>query len=230
MSDKLKEIQIKCKGSMTLELEQLEPFQGSLKDLSKENYNKLRKQIIDLGFSEPICVWKNEGKYNILNGHQRVRVLQEMKRSEGFKVPRLPVVEVEAASEHEAKKKVLSLTSQFGEISSDSLFEFASLNNIDLPTLEDFRFPEIDMDEFKSEFFDGEEKPSEDPVDPDVEFAKEIDEENDFIVFVFKDKNDFKQACEKYGVSRVQFNLSSNGSESFHTFGVGRVLDGEKLL
>jgi len=38
-------------------------------------------------------------------------------------------------------------------MSSSSLFEFASLNNIDLPTLEDFRFPEIDMDKFKDEFF-----------------------------------------------------------------------------
>jgi DNA modification methylase len=150
----IKEVQIKCKGSMTLELEQLEPFQGNLKDLSKENYNKLRKQIIELGFSEPICVWKNEGKYNILNGHQRVRVLTEMKKAEGWKVPRLPVVEVEAATEFEAKKKVLSLTSQYGALSNESLFEFASLNNIDLPTLEDFRFPEIDLDKFKAEFFD----------------------------------------------------------------------------
>jgi len=150
----IKEIQIKCKGSMSLELEQLEAFQGNLKDLTKENYNKLRKQILELGFSEPICVWKNDGKYNILNGHQRVRVLTEMKRAEGYKIPRLPVVEVEADSEHEAKKKVLSLTSQFGEISNASLFEFASINNIDLPTLEDLRFPEILMDSFREEFFD----------------------------------------------------------------------------
>lgn len=163
MNDRLKEIQIKCKGSMTLELEQLTPFQGGLKDLSKENYDKLRKQILELGFSEPICVWKDESGprpvYNILNGHQRVRVLSEMKRSEGYKVPRLPVVEVEAESEFEAKKKVLSLTSQFGEITNESLFEFASIANIDLPTLKDFRFPELDMKKFEQSFF-------EDPPEP----------------------------------------------------------------
>lgn len=150
----LKEIQIKCQGAATLELEQLAPFQGNLKDLSKENYNKLRKQILELGFSEPICVWKNENKYHVLNGHQRLRVLTEMKKAEGFKIPRIPVNWVEAETEHEAKKKVLALTSQFGEINNQSLFEFASLNNIDLPTLEDFRFPEIDLDKFKEEFFD----------------------------------------------------------------------------
>jgi len=151
----IKEIRIACTGAATLELEQIEPFQGNLKDLSKENYNKLRKQILELGFSEPMSVWKTpEGKYMAINCHQRLRVLTEMKRAEGFKIPRLPVSFIEAETEHEAKKKILALTSQFGELTSAGLFEFASLNNIDLPTLEDFRFPEINMDNFKAEFFD----------------------------------------------------------------------------
>jgi hypothetical protein len=141
----LKEIQVKCTGSMTLDIDQLVPFQGELKSLSKSNHDKLRKQIIELGFSEPFCVWKNEGKYFLINGHQRLKVLTDMKLAEGFKIPRLPWVEVEADSEYQAKKKVLALTSQFGEITSASLFDFAALANIDLPTLEDFRFPEIDF-------------------------------------------------------------------------------------
>jgi hypothetical protein len=158
---KLKEIEIKCKGSMTLELNQITPFQGDLKSLSKESYDKLRKQILELGFSSPFHVWKDEGLYWCLDGHQRLRVLTEMKRSEGYKVPRLPVVEVEAASEFEAKKKVLALTSQFGEITNESLFEFSSFANIDLPTLKDFRFPELDMKKFEQSFFEDppEEKP-----------------------------------------------------------------------
>lgn len=156
----IKEVKIACQGAATLELAQIEPFQGNLKELSKENYDKLRKQIIELGFSEPCTVWKTpEGRYKAINCHQRIRVLTEMKRSEGFRIPRIPVCFVEAESEFEAKKKVLSLTSQFGEITNESLFEFASIANIDLPTLKDFRFPELDMKKFEQSFF-------EDPPEP----------------------------------------------------------------
>lgn len=150
----MKTIEIKCKGSEELDLEQIEAFQGNLKDLSKENYDRLRKQILELGFSAPIAVWKHEGHNYCLDGHQRIRVLTEMKRAEGFTIPKLPVFAVEASTEHEAKKKILALASQFGEITGQGLFEFASVNNIDLLELDGFRLPEIDMETFKKEFFD----------------------------------------------------------------------------
>lgn len=152
----MKQIEIKCKGSMELELESILPFQGNLKDLSKENYVKLRNQILELGFSSPFHVWNNpdDGKYYTLDGHQRSRVLTEMKRAEKYFIPKLPCVLVDADNEHQAKKKILAISSSFGNMSGGSLFEFASINNIDLPTLESFNFAEISMPHFKAEFFD----------------------------------------------------------------------------
>ena len=48
-------------------------FQGELKTLSKEAYQKLRKEIVDLGFVSPVHVWKGEdGKPRILDGHQKL--------------------------------------------------------------------------------------------------------------------------------------------------------------
>ena len=145
---------IRCSGADVLDLEQIDPLQGDLKTLSDSNYKKLRKQILDLGFSSPFHVWKNDGHYWCIDGHQRHYVLSNMKKAEGYYVPKLPVVFVEAANEYQAKKKVLAMTSQFGTMTGDSLFDFANINNISLPELEDFRFPEIDMaslvpDEFK---------------------------------------------------------------------------------
>lgn len=170
----MKTIEIKCTGAATLKLEEIQPFQGALKDLSKENYGKLRKQILELGFSEPMSVWKSpEGKYMAINCHQRIRVLTELRRAEGYFIPPLPVSFIEASTEHEAKKKILALTSQFGEITPQGLFEFASINNIDLPTLEDLRFPEINMDSFKAEFFDM-------PLDFEEPDSKKDPEEKDF--------------------------------------------------
>jgi len=151
-----KTILIKCKGSIDLELDDLVPFQGELKQLSKSNYVKLRKSILDLGFSAPPFVWKSrdDGQWKILDSHQRVRVLIEMRDAEGFKIPKLPCVEIEAENEHVAKKKILAFASQFGQITNASLFEFASLNSLDLEAIDSFNFPEIKMDMFKAEFFD----------------------------------------------------------------------------
>ena len=62
--DKL--IRIACKGSHTLSIVYLQPFQGDLKVLTEENYQRLRKEIIERGFSEPIAIWQkrqSDGKW-----------------------------------------------------------------------------------------------------------------------------------------------------------------------
>jgi len=138
-------IRIECKGSATKDLSQLEDFQGDLKRLSKENANRLRNEIKTLGFSEPVSVWQHEGRCYILNGHQRVAVLRQM-AAEGFEIPALPVSVVEATSIAEAKRKVLALTSQYGEITSDGLSSFLEDAQISLEeAMESFRFPEVDL-------------------------------------------------------------------------------------
>ena len=167
----MKTIEIKCKGAIELEIDQIQPFQGDLKTLSKENYDKLRKQILELGFSEPASVWKDDkGIWRAINCHQRLRVLKEMRQSEGYVIPKIPCSIVEAKTEREAKKKVLALTSQFGEITKEGLYEFASLNDIGLDDLENYRFPEIDFGSFKDEFFDMpiEEGKTDDDAVPDI--------------------------------------------------------------
>ena len=135
-------------------LEQLKPFQGELKSLSKDNYAKLKAEILELGFSEPVSVWVSDEGYQILNGHQRVRVLQSL-RGEGFEVPEIPISLVEAVSYKEAKKKVLALTSQYGKIEGQGLYEFMGEAGLDLSDLEPLHFADLDIDEFKAEFFEG---------------------------------------------------------------------------
>ena len=143
-------------------LKDLEPFQGKLKELSEEDYRKLRKQIETLGFSEPFAVWSNKGRTLVLNGHQRLRTLQVMAQ-EGVVIPKLPAVFVRAKDRAEAKRKVLGLTSQYGQMTGDGLLEFMQDAGIQLPELKDnYRFPEIDFGKFEAEFFDGPEAEGED--------------------------------------------------------------------
>lgn len=153
-----KRVRIACEGAAAVPLDQLTETQGSLKDLSKENYAKLRKEILELGFSEPVGVWREKGEHGftlrVLSGHQRCRVLREMRDREGFEVPPVPVNWIEADGLQQAKRKVLALTSQYGEITRQGLYEFVHDASILMPELaESFRFPEINFERFAEEFY-----------------------------------------------------------------------------
>lgn len=138
-------LQIKCKGATTCNVNELLDFQGDLKTLSDENYQKFKSELLELGFSEPISVWISpDNKKYILNGHQRRRAILNI-ISEGIEVPDLPINLVEADNLKQAKRKVLALTSQFGQMTMDGLTDYCEKNDLEfLDMMSDFRFPEID--------------------------------------------------------------------------------------
>ena len=153
-------VEVRCQGSHSLHLSDLTVLQGDLKSLSETNYRKLRKEILELGFSSPIHIWPQEGRNYILDGTQRTRTLNKMAQ-EGIEIPMLPVVVVEADDVNDAKRKVLALTSQYGKMESQGLYEFMSDTDISVDDIEEsFHFPEVDMSAFKEEFF---EEPKEEP-------------------------------------------------------------------
>lgn len=125
----------------------LQAFQGDLKHLAEADRLRLRHEIETRGFSEPITAWRDGKVLRILNGHQRLQVLQEMD-GQGLRVPKIPVNIIKAENEREAKLKLLALTSQYGKITEDSLINYlkeAGLNT-DLEELRSsFRFPELNL-------------------------------------------------------------------------------------
>ena len=159
-------VRIECKGYETKDLDDLENFQGDLKKLTKQNAERLRKEILELGFSEPISVWQQDGVNYILNGHQRVTVLQTLAK-EGYEIPPLPVSVVHAESYAEAKRKVLALTSQYGQVTEDGLAEFLAEAEIGLEeAMASFSFPEIDLEALRLELEVTEDQVPEPPDDP----------------------------------------------------------------
>jgi len=162
-----------------LDIEKLQPFQGNLKDLSEANYKKLRKQILDNGFAEPFSVWENEGNVYILNGHQRHREIVKMKE-EGINVPALPCNFIRCANRKEAKKMILALTSQYGNMTEDGLYEFLEESGIGFEEMRDcFNFPEINMDDFGAGYYgdddkgndDGFEMPDHESIETDIKLG-----------------------------------------------------------
>jgi len=119
----MKCIEIKCQGAGTLPLENLTQFQGNLKTITPANLKKLRSRIIDTGFVAPIFIWKQDKINYILDGTQRLLALKSLQQK-GYHIPDLPVAYIEADNEEDAKQKLLSITSQYGEFDVDILKEW----------------------------------------------------------------------------------------------------------
>lgn len=137
------------KDAKTLPLDWLIPLQEDLKTITEENKNKLKKSILKHGFSYPIFVWEDEqeNKIYILDGHQRRIVMEEFKE-EGYSIPQLPVVFIPADDIQDAKQKLLSAASYFGEFNQQGVVDFTAgfdfdLDSINIPFIE---FAPINME------------------------------------------------------------------------------------
>lgn len=139
--DRKKMIEIKCKGADTLPIDRILEFQGGLKELSKENEKKLRNSILKFGFIAPLFLWDDHGEWRLLDGHQRLKTLLKM-REEGYDIPMLPVDYIEADSEEDAKRKLLQITSQYGEFTVEGFEEFT----FGLDGFEDIRLTNDEFD------------------------------------------------------------------------------------
>ena len=139
---------VKARGNQTLPIDRLLEFQGNLKRLTQKNREKLMASILEKGFIAPIFVWDDAGEYRLLDGHQRLKTLLWM-REKGWDIPMLPVDIIEADDEQDAKKKLLAITSQYGEFTVEGYAEF--INDIEVEDYVrlvdgDFMFRDGDID------------------------------------------------------------------------------------
>lgn len=143
-------IKIKCTAAELIDIDKLNILQGDLKNMTEENCQKLKKSIIEKGFSFPIFIWKNKKKNWILDGTHRYKELIKM-REDGFEIPPIPIAVVEAKNLKDAKEKLLAVSSQFADITPEGLFEFGK--DLDLSSiLENIKLPDFDIDSFKINF------------------------------------------------------------------------------
>ena len=158
----IKTIPIRCKGNRYLKYSELVAFQGNLKEMSKENYQKLRSAILKHGWIAPIFVWN---KKEILDGHGRMLVLTELLK-EGYSIGDIPVVDVEAKTRKEAAEILLSINSHFQSITEQGLYEFMHDFELDLEGIKDFTLPDIDLSHFEASFFENKGLIDDDEVPP----------------------------------------------------------------
>jgi len=145
-----KVINIDCEGTAYLDIDELKNFQGNLKELHEDDYNKLKESILSEGFKFPVFIW---GK-NIIDGHGRIFVVRKL-MSEGYKLSgKIPVIKINAKNEKQAKKLILLLNSKYQKITKQGLYEFIEESGLDFDELKNqIIIPEINLAYFENEFY-----------------------------------------------------------------------------
>ena len=94
-------------------------------------------------------MWQDDGTNFILDGTQSDRVLRRL-ADEGYDIPPLPCALITAKDKREACEKILLISSQYGKMTNESLYEFISKNELDFLELEEMLdLPQINLEEFK---------------------------------------------------------------------------------
>lgn len=142
-----KEIKIACIGAGVLSIDLMNPIQDDFKTLSEERYDELKAQIIEEGFSAPIFIWEDpeDGLLKILDGHQRHQTLLRI-REEGWSIPQIPVVYIEAENAQQAIRKLLGFASQYGTVQEDGFARLLNKYEIEIEDLAGkIYIPSVDM-------------------------------------------------------------------------------------
>jgi len=145
-------------------------MQGNLAELSKQDFERLRKSLISEGFTYAISVWENPdtGEKKLLDGHARVRTCKHLVEDDGFVVEPLPAVIVQAASERAARKKLLLGRSEYHKTTKQGLYEFLHESSIEVAEVKDVvKFSTLDMDDFVTEFYG-----DDNPTDPSEDLSE----------------------------------------------------------
>lgn len=118
---------------------------NALKEAKNRDVGDLKRLIIKFGFKIPLIIWV-EGSY-IIDGTGRLIALGLLEY-EGYEIPEIPYMTVSAKDRKEAKEMALAISSQFGEITEDTLSDFV-LDLGESPDLGLYNFPGLNLDEVK---------------------------------------------------------------------------------
>ena len=198
----IKTISVKCETKETLNIAEMKVFQGTLKERTDVDYDKIKLSIIKFGFSFPFFLWKDkDGNNYLIDGTGRFETLCKMQK-DGYLIPDLPVVFIQCKDKKEAKQKLLRLNSQYGKMTKESVLEFAE--DIDL------NFEEIALPDTTIDFADDTEAVEDFPE------LKEGDRDTQCtMTFVLSQEqvSIIKEALKKCGPIEDETNTNGNGNK-----------------
>lgn len=168
-----KHIKIVCNSGLNMSINDINNFQGELKELPDDRRANLRHEIESTGFAFAPHVWLNQSdkKYYLVDGHQRIAVLRDM-IADGFECPNIPVVEVKAASIEDAKIRVLQAIAQYGLVTNQGLYEFTATIKDIQERLKTINIPDFSASKFMESYYP---QPTNEP-EPNLDGSAEIEQ------------------------------------------------------
>ncbi len=127
-------------------LEKLKPFPGNPKDLMPDEWSKLKADLVKRGLIKSLSVWKKGKTVYVLDGNQRLEVLNELSREGALKSGEIACEPVECADMAQAAEVCLALIGQYGRINLGKLKKFvkkAGFKDMD-DAQTAMSFPELD--------------------------------------------------------------------------------------
>ena len=165
-----KEIVNRLEKAIDLDIDELHPSQGDLKELSKDDFEKLKLSIKTNGFLHSPHIWfdKDTKKWQILDGHSRVLAAKAL-RNEGYHVGKIKCMAVLADTKKKAMEYILLMSSSYGKMSNESMSDFFINNEL---AFEDIA-PMLDLPNVDLEM---------EPIDDSEKSVEEGDSKSKFII------------------------------------------------
>lgn len=187
-------------------ISELKPAEYNPRQMNKEQVTNLTASIKEFGLVDPIIVNSNPDRFNVIvGGHQRVEVAKRLGLVD------VPVFYINLTLDKE-KELNLRLNKNLGE------WDWTLLANLDEELLKSVGFSDSEL----SKNFN-----TDDEVEGEEKFTSEVLEENNYIVLTFDNVMDWQVAENLFELESVN---SLDSKEGYKRKGVGRVVDGKKLL
>lgn len=193
-------------------IKDLKPYKNNAKKHTKEQVEQIANSIKEFGFTQPVIIDKTNC---VVAGHGRILGA----RKAGLK--QVPTVMLEELTEEQIKAYRL-VDNKLNESEWDyNLLEEELKQFTEDMNIEAFGFT---TDVLEDETIE---------VEPEIPFTEILNEENNYIVLKFNNKIDWINAMGLFGIEQVKaYPTKKNGNKK--TFGkragVGRVIDGQKVL
>lgn len=133
-------IKINCESNSTLKLTDMVPFQGNLKKRTEQDIKELTESLTTEGLMMPFAIWKHENKNYLLDGHGRKEAITKLAVDDANMLSvEWPVIYVNAATEDEARKALLQITSSYGKVTKSGYKQFCvSIPEYKAPVIQKF--------------------------------------------------------------------------------------------
>lgn len=183
----------------------LKSFEKNPRKLSEEQKTQLTASLQKFNLVE-IPAIDLDG--TLIAGHQRVKILKALGRGDELIDVRVPNRQLTKAEFEEYNLRSNKNTGDWDN---------AILKMFDKNVLAESGFSDKEVEDLFGV----------DEVKGEVEFTKELLEENNYLVFVFNNVLDWQVAKDKFGIKAVS---GLDSKEGYEKKGVGRVLDGKVLI